>query len=652
MPTYRTPDVYVEEISVFPPSVAEVETAIPAFVGYTAKATRAVDGDLKNVPTRIVSLLEFEGLFGGAPRLDVARVNLDDASNFVDAQLGAGNTKYLYSSLRLFFDNGGGPCHIVSVGLHSAATDKDELIAGLRRVSTVDEPTMLVVPDAAALSADDLAAVQMEALDQCGKLGDRVAILDTALYTNKTDHAAAIASFRGKNGVNNLKYGAAYAPWLKLKYPKNVGYADLAGKLFKGGAPVSLTSLSGDAGLNARMALLDSVIADGALITATLSGLASPQRSLAAHQDKLLTDYQGGKSETTTEALFGSLTGLAHAIDGLLTAVTKLANPSLTAFLTSQISGSLKAAYTRMIAVEKELAAAAGTYTEQWSIGTAPSAAAWGDIFGANDPDAGTGTIPTAPATPLAAQLDAALPTVHATFAAASTALGRLSAEAATWRSNHEDYLTENFSAYRAILRGVNGLLTACPPCGAVSGVYARVDNQRGVWKAPANVSLTGVIEPTYYFDSDDTDNLNIDPVAGKSVNAIRSFVGKGTLIWGARTLAGNDNEWRYISVRRFFNMVEESVKKSTYWAVFEPNDANTWVKVRGMIESYLTQKWREGALAGSTTKEAFFVRCGLGTTMSSQDILEGRMYVEIGMAVVRPAEFIILKFYHKLQTS
>ena len=98
--------------------------------------------------------------------------------------------------------------------------------------------------------------------------------------------------------------------------------------------------------------------------------------------------------------------------------------------------------------------------------------------------------------------------------------------------------------------------------------------------------------------------------------------------------------------------MVEESIKKSTYWAVFEPNDANTWVKVHGMIENYLTQKWREGALAGSTTKDAFFVRCGLGTTMSSQDILEGRMYVEIGMAVVRPAEFIILKFSHKLQTS
>ena len=96
-------------------------------------------------------------------------------------------------------------------------------------------------------------------------------------------------------------------------------------------------------------------------------------------------------------------------------------------------------------------------------------------------------------------------------------------------------------------------------------------------------------------------DELNVDATTGKSINALRAFAGKGTLVWGARTLAGNDNEWRYVPVRRFFNMVEESVKKSTYWAVFEPNDANTWVKVRGMIENYLTQKWREGALAATT---------------------------------------------------
>ena len=120
----------------------------------------------------------------------------------------------------------------------------------------------------------------------------------------------------------------------------------------------------------------------------------------------------------------------------------------------------------------------------------------------------------------------------------------------------------------------------------------------------------------------------------------------------GARTLAGNDNEWRYVSVRRFFNMAEESIKKSTSWAVFEPNDANTWVKVKGMIENYLIQKWKDGALQGEKAEHAFFVKVGLGTTMTTLDIQEGRMNVEIGMAVVRPAEFIILKFFHKIAES
>jgi phage tail sheath protein FI len=212
--------------------------------------------------------------------------------------------------------------------------------------------------------------------------------------------------------------------------------------------------------------------------------------------------------------------------------------------------------------------------------------------------------------------------------------------------------VARNTAAYNFVKAALKDRHLVMPPSGAVAGVYAATDTARGVWKAPANVSLVGVVEPTVRVDTVAQDQLNVDADSGKSVNALRAFAGKGTLVWGARTLAGNDNEWRYVSVRRFFNMVEESVKKSTHWAVFEPNDANTWVKVRGMIESYLTQKWREGALAGATTKEAFFVRCGLGVTMSAQDILEGRMIVEIGLAVVRPAEFIILRFSHKLQTS
>jgi phage tail sheath protein FI len=145
---------------------------------------------------------------------------------------------------------------------------------------------------------------------------------------------------------------------------------------------------------------------------------------------------------------------------------------------------------------------------------------------------------------------------------------------------------------------------------------------------------------------------LNVDATSGKSINVIRFFQGKGNLVWGARTLAGNDNEWRYIPVRRLYIFVEESIKKATEFVVFEPNDANTWLRVKTMIENFLTNLWREGALAGAKSEQAFFVRVGLGQTMTALDILEGRMNVEIGLAAVRPAEFIILKFSHKLQES
>ena len=119
------------------------------------------------------------------------------------------------------------------------------------------------------------------------------------------------------------------------------------------------------------------------------------------------------------------------------------------------------------------------------------------------------------------------------------------------------------------------------PPSSAVAGIYARVDRERGVWKAPANVSLASVIGPTVKITNEEQEALNVDPTAGKSINAIRSFTGKGTLIWGARTLAGNDNEWRYVPVRRLFNLIEESIQKATAFVVFESNSAVTWLKVK-----------------------------------------------------------------------
>jgi len=205
-------------------------------------------------------------------------------------------------------------------------------------------------------------------------------------------------------------------------------------------------------------------------------------------------------------------------------------------------------------------------------------------------------------------------------------------------------------SKYFQAISAVQNIPMLLPASSAMMGIYAFVDNARGVWKAPANVNITNVIKPQYLVTNQEQKDLNVDDNAGKSINVIRSFEGRGpAIVWGARTLAGNDNEWRYISVRRYFIMVEESVKNATEQFVFEPNDENTWVRVKSMIQNYLTQQWKSGALMGASVKEAFFIHIGLGETMTELDLFEGRMIVEIGMAVVRPAEFIILRFMHKM---
>ncbi len=199
--------------------------------------------------------------------------------------------------------------------------------------------------------------------------------------------------------------------------------------------------------------------------------------------------------------------------------------------------------------------------------------------------------------------------------------------------------------------QGFESTLMELPPSGAMTGVYSSVDASRGVWKAPANVSLNSVVAPSILLTNAEQEDLNVTGT-GKSINAIRSFTGKGIIVWGARTLDGNSNEWRYVPVRRLFNTVEESLKKATQAVVFEPNDGNTWLRVRNMTENYLNTLWRQGAFAGAKPEDAYFVNVGLGETMTELDILEGRLIIEIGLAAVRPAEFIVLRFTHKLQES
>jgi phage tail sheath protein FI len=191
------------------------------------------------------------------------------------------------------------------------------------------------------------------------------------------------------------------------------------------------------------------------------------------------------------------------------------------------------------------------------------------------------------------------------------------------------------------------------PPAGHVAGIYARSDRERGVHKAPANEVVRDIItrdinatrKPLEFtLARGDHDILN-----PRGINVIRDFRAdrRGIRVWGARTLSG-DPLWRYVNVRRLFNYVKESVDEGTQWVVFEPNDENTWARVRQVVADFLTLVWRSGALFGATEEQAFFVRCG-PDTMTPADIDAGRLIVEVGIAPVKPAEFVIFRFQQKM---
>jgi phage tail sheath protein FI len=204
---------------------------------------------------------------------------------------------------------------------------------------------------------------------------------------------------------------------------------------------------------------------------------------------------------------------------------------------------------------------------------------------------------------------------------------------------------------YARLMSGIARRLNRLPPAAAMAGVYTSVDNGRGVWKAPANVSLNAVIAPTVSISHAEQEDLNVT-TSGKSINAIRAFIGSGVLVWGARTLDGNSLDWRYINVRRTMIMLEESLRLAMAAYVFEPNTANTWVTVKGMAMNFLTGIWKRGGLAGASPDDAFSVFCGLGETMTPEDILEGRMNMTVLVALSRPAEFIEITFQQQMQKS
>ncbi|PHR95276.1 MAG: phage tail protein [Leeuwenhoekiella sp.] len=651
---YKTPGVYVEEISIFPPSVAQVETAIPAFIGYTNMAKDRNGKSLDDTPQKITSMLEFVTHFGGAPKILVNSVKLNNLNQVTDLKLE--DNYYLYEAMRLFYANGGGKCYVVSVGKSDGANiTLTALKKGLDAIAKVDEPTLLVAPDACLMGQSDMNSFYQAMLSQCGKLGDRFAILDLKNDGTKTLDEE-IQDFRNGIGMNNLKYGAAYTPWLKANLPREVSYASLKGKISRNGAPVSLADLIDDAGAKALANQLDQLVTDQGTVDAQLSALADGTNSADARYESLVTAL---KQDTTKAKLQDLLDFYIEGIDfirdsleignsnfALTHTVATPPNEALLTHLKAQLDDSVNSgSINTVIAAIQQMKA---DFEDEFSTTLALNASVTGLDYATGTAN---GTYFNGAANQTAG-ISAHLSAIVGLYSEIKSAIDYIKTTVASYVSIYENSAVESIPALKTIKNAIASEYLTLPPSAAMAGVYSRIDANRGVWKAPANTSLNSVVGVTELIDHDQQKDINVDVVAGKSINAIRPFTGKGIMVWGARTLAGNDNEWRYISVRRFFNMVEESVKKATEQFVFEANDANTWVKVRAMIENFLNLQWRAGALAGAKPDDAFFVRVGLGETMTAEDILNGVMNIEIGMAVVRPAEFIILKFSHKMQES
>ena len=682
---YKTPGVFVEEISTFPPSVVPVETAIPAFIGYTEQAEDADGTDLSFTPTRITSLLDFREKFGGdfvPSSYDVTITNPQTANTVgaVAPQDANDNDRryYLYASLRHFYANGGGACYIVSVGSYTDAPAFGDTVtpAGLRGglfvLEAFDEPTLLLFPDGVSLSATELGSLQQASLAQCRKLQDRFTIMDLREGNlEATIGNDPVDTFRNEVGTNNLRYGAAYYPWLSTIYRPDVRFRDLN---FVDAVPnpipdATIDALTGEATIDALVPAVrtadgnvDAIVAAVNAVPMTGGGnLAYTRGDFGAISDDYASrvDTLRQTTPTTIGIVRPPYRNVLHVPRGLALSLNALLSAGLPAELTQALQGlsndaQVQAAIVGLISLEKNvealpLVAAGRTDGDVASDYSALDTTPW--ITPHND----TGVVPVnadnlAGANPLETAMNVAAamqPHVDTLIAAALSVF-----EAAEFLADEaQKQMFEEHPVMRSVLEQVVRTMSVLPAAGAVAGIYAAVDRTRGVWKAPANVSLTDISGPTVKINDAAQSDLNVH-TTGKSVNAIRAFAGKGSLIWGARTLAGNDNEWRYVSVRRFFNMAEESIKKASEPFTFEPNDANTWIRVRAMIENFLTVQWRQGALAGSTPQQAFFVKVGLGETMTAQDILEGKMIIEIGMAVVRPAEFIILKFAHKMQVS
>lgn len=616
----------------------------------------------------------------------------------------------LFGAMRLFFQNGGGACYVTSIGPYMVDNDPSEIAKGkpvlidnvidaekmlsaLLRLKKEPEPTMVVIPETTRLARQNAVKVQQAMLKHCGNdMRNRFAILDifAGHLDQKDPMGNPVATFRNDIGINNLDFAATYYPWMNTSIfqSRDFSYENITGDSHGMMIARMLDSVNRDKALVPEIKRISAPTVTGDFTISVPKGgevKVTPHDITAADDvsSKAGLTYQVKKVQGGTLALDGS-----EAKEFTQEDLGDEENPSKVTFKHDGESADgrvevviVDEAGIQTDAVKLQVELIGGVVTADTTDIKIPVAEDYEgsdpksiQLFDGPDPvksrdiegvgrwaaaDDGTVTF-----TPVEGFEGPEAKTKYQIMVKDGEEEKPVLSELRVLVDGKSAIVPQGPSpatidkTLRALVPLYNTMMDAITkrencmaPGAAMAGLYTMVDNSRGVWKAPANISVNSVVGPTVNIDHEQQENLNVD-TAGKSINAIRPFVGEGTLVWGARTLDGNSLDWRYINVRRTMIMIEESIRLASKAYVFEPNTSNTWVTIRSMIENFLTSIWKQGGLAGAVPTDAFSVHVGLGDTMTPVDILEGIMRITVLLAVVRPAEFIEITFQQQMQKS
>ncbi|OYY71786.1 phage tail sheath family protein [Sphingomonas sp. 28-63-12] len=600
-----TPGVYVTEIDAFGTAIVGVATAVPIFIGYTEFAGDSKTGQaLYNTPVKISSMTEFTSYFGGAPVQNFAVTAVTAPAPTPTPAPAPAPTPTPTAPVR-------------AADFYATITTGPAPAAAAGSTTPTTAPTKTQGFWLTASSANFNLYWQMRLFFANG--GGDCYIVSVGSYWVDTN-------------------GTVQTPISTPPYPLPDGWK--LGSIAAGDTsdPTKPGLLPGLAAAGYAVGPTMTVIPEACQLTAEdnkdYNSIACAMMLQAnTLQDRVaILDLPGVLTASTIDALRDCQTALSTGIAPQVASVSYAA--AYAPAVNSSVISASDILYSCLQTDDNSVINNLLTSQVYLANPTAPSAALQSAI---------------AAAFPLP---DAAAKTNDAQYSNDSSKyaqpLDGSAAANAQWQKSLNNLLYTSLPIVAQIEQQIANSMNIAPPSGIMAGIWTKSDGQTGVWNAPANMSLASVSGPIYLMSDSEQAGFNV-PTNGQAIDILRAQPGRGTVVWGARTLDGNSQDYRYIQVRRTLIYVEQSIKTALRNYVFAANDATTWSTVTASISSFLSGLWQQGGLMGDKASDAFSVACGLGTTMTDQNVLDGYMVVAVTLQMIHPAEFIELTFTQKM---